>query len=561
MQQINIKAQIDNPDGITDHTIVNIEKGHFEMDNDPFDIRLLVKNPVTNMFIDAAAKGKLDLGKVAQMVKLEPGTKLSGLLNADVFVKGLVTAIEQQKQDQFSAGGTIDLNQFLYVAKDYPTGVKINSLQTEFSPAKVAINVLSGQYLSTNFNGTGQINNLLNYLLQNKALQANLTVNADNLNLYEWMGTAADTAVKGPAAAAFVVPANLNVMLNSKVGVLHYDKMDITNFSGALNIYDEKVTLSNVKGNALDGSIVINGTYSTKESKIKPDISMNYTVDKVDVQKTFQAFNTVQKLMPISKFIAGKLSSSLTFIGKLGDNMMPDLNSLTGNGNLFLIEGFLSKFAPLDKIASTLNVKALEQISLKDVKNYIEFSNGKILVKPFTVKVKDIEMEIGGLQGFDQSLDYVINMKLPRSLMGEQGNKLVDNLVTQINNKGIPVKVGETVSLNILLGGFFKSPTIKTDLKQGAVNLADQLKQQALDFAKTKIDSTKQAITSAVKDSIASVKKQAMDAAKEEIARQLLGDKNANSDSVKPAPKPVESIKGLMNNLFKKKVKDSVPHQ
>ena len=196
LQQINIKAQIDNPDGITDHTIVNIEKGHFEMDNDPFDIRLLVKNPVTNMFIDAAAKGKLDLGNIAQMVKLEPGTKLSGLLNADVFVKGIVTAIEQQKQDQFSAGGTIDLNQFLYVAKDYPTGVKINSLQTEFSPAKVAINVLSGQYLSTNFNGTGQINNLLNYLLQNKALQANLTVNADNLNLYEWMGTAADTAVK-----------------------------------------------------------------------------------------------------------------------------------------------------------------------------------------------------------------------------------------------------------------------------------------------------------------------------------------------------------------------------
>ena len=78
--------------------------------------------------------------------------------------------------------------------------------------------------------------------------------------------------------------------------------------------------------------------------------------------------------MPIGKFIAGKLTSQMSMKGKLGDNMMPDMSTLTGNGNLLLIQGFLSKFAPLDKIAGTLNVKALEQISVKDIKNYFEFS-------------------------------------------------------------------------------------------------------------------------------------------------------------------------------------------
>ena len=39
-----------------------------------------------------AAKGKLDLSKVAQLVKLEAGTKLSGLLNADVSVNGNMSA-------------------------------------------------------------------------------------------------------------------------------------------------------------------------------------------------------------------------------------------------------------------------------------------------------------------------------------------------------------------------------------------------------------------------------------------------------------------------------------
>lgn len=561
LQNINIKAQVDNPDGITDNTVINVEKAHIELDNEPFDIRLLVKNPISNLFVDAAAKGKLNLDKVAQLVKLEAGTKITGLLNADLFVKGKVKAIEEQKLDQFTAGGTLNLNNFLYIAKDYPAGVTINNLQTSFTPAKVDISNISGQYLGSNFNGSGQINNLLNYMLQSKPLNAVLNVSADNINLNDWMGTSTDTvAARGPAAAPFAVPANLNVLVNTKVDKVHYDKLDITNLTGSLKVSDETVTMADVKGNALDGSIMINGTYSTRASKTEPAISLMYNVDRVDVQKTFNAFNTVQALMPIGKYIAGKLTSQLTMNGKLGDNMMPDLNSLNGNGNLLLIEGFLSKFAPLEKIANTLNVRALEQLSLKDVKNYIEFSNGQVLVKPFPLKINDIDMEIGGLQGFDQSIDYVINMKLPRALMGEKGNQLVNNLVSQVNSKGVPLKVSEVINLNIKLGGFITKPTIKTDLKQGAENIADQLKAQALDFAKTKFDSTKQAVTSAVKDTIAAVKKQAIEAAKDALIKQIAGNKTDSTGNATPVVKPAESVKGLINDLFKKK-KDTTKKQ
>jgi len=561
LQNINIKATVDNSDGITDNTIVNVEKAHIEMDKDPFDIRLLVKKPISNMYVDAAAKGKLDLSKLAQLVKLAAGTKLSGILNADMFVKGNVKDIQQQKFDQFTAGGTVDLNNFVYVAKDYPTGVKINTLQTAFTPAKVNITALNGQYLTTNFMGSGQINNLLNYVLQNKPLNANFNLAADNIDLNSWMGTSADTTIKGPAAAPFAVPSNLNILLTTKVDKVHYDKVDITNLSGSLKINDETVAIENVKGNALDGSVAINGTYSTKQSKVKPDISLVYNVDRVDVQKTFNAFNTVQKIMPIGKFIAGKLTSQLSLKGKLGDNMMPDLNSLTGNGNLLLIEGFLSKFAPLEKIASTLNITSLDKISIKDVKNYFEISNGKVLVKPFTLKVNGIDMEIAGLQGFDQSLDYVINMKLPRSLMGAQGNQLVNNLISQVNSKGVPLKVSDIINLKLNLGGFFNNPTVKTDLKQGAANMADELKQQATEFAKAKIDSVKKAVTTAVKDTIASLKKQAIASAKDELLRQISGNKNGTNDSTPAKPKPVEAVKGLINNLFKKKVKDTTTRQ
>ena len=319
------------------------------------------------------------------------------------------------------------------------------------------------------------------------------------MNLNDWMGTVADTATVTAAPVnsstdPFLVPANLDFLVNAEIEKVLYDKVDLRNLSGSMQVNDETVLLKNIHANALDGTMNINGTYSTKLDKKKPDISLTYDVAGLDVQKTFYAFNTVQKLMPVGKFIAGKLSSKLTMTGKLGTDMMPDLSSLTGSGSLFLIEGFLQKFAPVEKLASTLNVQQLQDISLKDVKNYIEFSNGKVMIKPFNLKVKNIDMEVGGTHGFDQSLDYVINMKIPRSMMGAQGNKLVDNLVAQVNSRGIAVKAGEVVNLKVNMGGFISNPEIRTNLKEAVSSMAADLKQQAVDMAKAKTDSAKKMV-------------------------------------------------------------------
>ncbi|MEO5594891.1 MAG: AsmA-like C-terminal region-containing protein [Chitinophagaceae bacterium] len=568
LKNINFSVKVDNPDGITDHTVVNIPQGHIEMDNDPFDFRLLVKTPVSDMFVDGAAKGKLDLSKVAQLVKLEAGTKLSGLLNADVSVSGNMSAVEKKQYEKFNAAGTVNLSNFFYASKAYPDGVKLNTLLASFNPQNVTLSDLSGQYMKTNFTANGSIDNLLPYILQNQSLTGLMNIKADQMNLNDWMGTPADTTAKTTAASApFAVPANLNFTINAGVGKVHYDKIDMQDLSGSLIIKDETVKMENIKTSLLDGTMNLNGSYSTKTDKKKPGISLNYDVKGFDVEKTFNAFNTVQKLMPVGKFLSGKLNSQLSFTGKLGDDMMPDLNSLTGNGNLLLIQGFLKKFAPVEKLASLLNIKELESFSLNDVKNYIEFANGKVIVKPFKVKVKDIDMEIGGMHGFDQSIDYLINMKVPRALMGDKGNAYINGLISQVNNKGVPLKLGDFINLKINMGGSITNPVLKTDLKQAGSSLADDLKQQATDFAKAKIDSTKKAVTSAVKDTIASLKKQAVQTAGEELKKQLFGKSDTSKAATTDGKKNIqESAKGLLQNLSpfgkkKKAAQDSVQHQ
>ncbi len=561
IQQINFNAVIDNTDGQTDNSVVDITNGHLAIDGEPFDFRLLVKKPVSNMFIDAAAKGKLNLSEVVNYLKLAKGTSIAGLMDADVSIKGNVNDIENQQYNNFYAAGIIDLSNFKYISVDYPTGVKINTLHSDFTPTKIDLSNLSGEYMNSNFSGSGQINNLLSYLLNGKPLNANLTVKADKVNLNDWMDVAPTPTTIAQAAKPFIVPANLDIDLNASVDKMLYDKLDIQNLSGTVLIKDQAVKLNNVSGNAMDGKIKINGSYSTKENKVKPAIVMSYDVQGVDIQKTFYAFNTSQKLMPIGKYLTGKLTSVLSANGNLGDNLDIDMSTISGNGNLFLIEGFLSKFAPLDKIASVLNVKELQSISMKDVKTFFEFSNGKLLVKPFTLKVKNIEMEIGGLQGIglDEGINYAINMKLPRALMGTQGNQFVDNLLKSVNAKGLLIKLGETVSLKMAMGGTLKKPTLKVDLKQSGETLATQMQQQVKDFVQAKIDSAKKA----TQDTINSLRRQLEMAAREELRKRMLGNKDTaavkDSTPVKNSgERTKESIKGLLDNLLKKKKKDSL---
>jgi hypothetical protein len=278
--------------------------------------------------------------------------------------------IDNSRYDAIQTAGTVNVSDISYKSKDYPDGVNLKSTQLTFNPKNVSVSNVVGSFMGTDFSANGSFDNLIGYALKDEPLAGTLNVSAGRVDLNKLMGTTGTEASADTTSAAasepFVVPANIALMLNAKANNVIYDKVEYKNVEGTLVLKDETVSLKNVKMEALGGTIALSGSYSTKDSKKKPAISLGYDLKNLDVQKTFYAFNTVQKLMPIGKFIAGNLNSNLTMSGRLGEDMMPDFGTLTGEGALFLIDGFLSKFAPLEKMASTLNIETLQAISLKD---------------------------------------------------------------------------------------------------------------------------------------------------------------------------------------------------
>ena len=547
----NIKLRLENNGGLADNTVVDISSGHIEVGQDPLDFTLQVRKPTSTVDFFGTAAGRFTLDNIKQFVLLEPGTSISGVLNADLEFNGNKSAIDKGEYDKIGINGNTVLTNVKYVSKDYPKGITISNTNLEFMDKLVSCKNFNGSYLNTDFTGNGVFHNLIGFVMRDQLLTGRVNVAADKMNLNDWMGTDTTTVTSTTSSPEpFMVPSNIDLTVNATADKVKYDQVDYNNINGTLLVGNETVKLQDIKTDALEGTMTVNGAYSTRTNKKDPAINLTYDVKDLDIQKTFYAFNTVQKLMPIGQFLGGKLHSQLSMNGNLNGNMMPDLKTLSGKGNLFLIEGLLKKFAPLEKLASTLQIEELKSITINDVKNYIEFANGKVLVKPFKFKVVDIEMQIGGMHGFDQSMDYIIEMKVPRKYLGSEGNNLVNGLVTQATSKGIPVKLSEMVDLSVKMGGTITNPSLKIDLQKVAGDATDALKEQAKDFAQQKIDSAK----ARTKDTLNVIKNQVKAEAKEKLLERVFGKDTLTADSPADSSKKKNDpgIKDKIKNIFVK---------
>ena len=491
VENIRFGLQVDNPDGSPDHLMVNMSEAHAEINHDSLDMHLLVKNLNTKPFIDFAMAGKMDLSNFSKSFKLTSGTRLEGMLIADVHAKGDIAEMENHKKGPFDAGGDFRLENFSYTSNSFPEGIVLDQLHMEFNPKNVSVKEMKGTYLSTHLGVSGKLNNLFDFAFRNQPLIASIDLKTDELNLREWINHQNGSSSAGNNTV-FVVPDDIDFTVHAEATAFHFDNLDLQNLSANMTISDQTVHLLQVKANGLDGDISLDGTYSTLENKENPDFALNYDVKALDVQKTFFAFNTIRKIMPVAKFISGNIDAHMSLNGSLNNDMTTDLRTLYGEGQVELLAGTMKEFGPMDKLSQSLDITGLKDIPMKNVKADFSFRSGKVAVSPFFVQSENIEMEIGGSHGFDQSVDYGISLKVPRSQLGNKGSNFVKHVVEQAAVKGIPVKLKDAVSMNVQICGAINSPDVKEDMDAVVDHAATDLKKEMDDFVNAKLDSARQ---------------------------------------------------------------------
>ena len=504
-RDIAMDLSITNPGGRADNTVVNLRKFHLLVGRNPVDATLMLKTPLSDPDVDARVAGKIDLADVRRTVKLEGIDQLAGTIAADAAVRTRMSFIDKQQYDKVAASGTVDVASLTVKGKSLPHPLTIQQASLRLAPQKAELRSFAGSIGSSDMQASGTIDNLLGFMLRDDTLSGNATIRSNHFNLDEWQSGDSELQV-------IPVPPKIDVGLDATVGELTYDKLKMSNAHGRLHIKDQRITLEDFRMNTLGGEIGLTGFYETT-NPAKPTFDVGLKMTQIDIPSAFQAFVTVQKLAPVAKYAVGKVTSDVHVNGGLGKDMMPLFPGLSGKGTLQTSQMVLKNFPALEKAVDVTKLQFLDNPTLKALRAAFQIKDGRLFVQPFDVKLGETTMNVSGSNGLDQSLQYTLGLRVPRSLMGGAANSAIAGLVSKAGSAGIDLNAAPEIALGLKVGGTVTSPTVAADVSSVASSVKQGAEQAVKQAVTQKVDSAAQRLVQEAEQKAADIRQQGQTAA------------------------------------------------
>ncbi len=486
VREVRLRASVINSGGDADNTVVDLSQLHAVLGSNPVDMSMKVRTPVSDPEIDGEVKGKLDLSTIGDFYPLEAGEALSGIVVADVTLQGRLSDVENENYDAFTAIGSLLMQNLEYTSGYTGQPVKVSKAQLNFSPQYLDLVSFACTIGENDLAASGKITSYLGYLLSDGTLSGSLETRSQYMDINSLMmeetdEQEADATVSDSVSLEVIeIPGNIDFELKSAFNTLIYDTYKMENVNGRLTIRDRQLTIGNLSMNILDGEMVLNGSYSTADPGA-PAFDLNLDIRDLDIQSAYQTFGIMKEYAPVAGKTKGRFSSTLSMASTLDQEMMPVYETMTGGGKLQTSSLRIEDLNTLDRIAEALKYEPLKNLSIEKILIQFEFVDGKILIEPFDFRQQDISGTMAGWTGLDQTIDYTMNLNIPRNKFGQAANSALDNLVSQANSKGAAIKLGETVSLGVLIGGTLTDPKISTNLKESGKDLVEDVKKQVED--------------------------------------------------------------------------------
>lgn len=488
VDNITIDAAIKNTTGNADDTFVNLKTLNFKIDEDVFKSNATIKNLSDNMFVDANINGVLNLANITKAYPIEFDKQLSGILKANVNTVFDMNAIETNAYERIKNNGSMSVSDFIFSSEDIVNPIQINTADMTFNPGNVKLNRFDAKTGTSDFKATGTIKNLLGFLLSDKKLKGNFNVDSNKFVISDFMvedeTNSGDSNKTSSENESLRIPEFLDCTINANAKTVVYDNLNLKDVNGTLLIKDQEANLKNLTSNIFNGVMALTGTVSTKTDT--PVFDLNIGADGFDIAQSFKDLELLRNLAPIAKAFDGKLNSIIKLQGTLNEEFSPNLSTISGDAFAELLTTKINEneASILSKLEGVLSFIDFGKLDLKDIQAKLNFSNGKVSVKPFNLSYKDIDIVVSGGHGFDKTLGYDAVFNVPAKYLGSEINQLLGKINdSEVNKITIPVTANIT--------GSYTSPNIKTDLSSSVTKLTQQLieiqKQKLLDQGKDEI--------------------------------------------------------------------------
>jgi hypothetical protein len=479
LEKLRLNSTIKNTSGKMAETFITISDFSMLMDGETFGGNMNLQN-LDDYTWELDAKGGIDLEKITKIFPLE-GMSLAGKVKADLKTKGKYSDVEASRYDKLPTSGSASLKDFKFNSSDLPYGVTITQADAVFDPKKIELKNTSGTIGKSDFAVAGAITNYIGYVFGNETIKGNVTFNATLLDLNEFMTETetAETPTDSTSLGVIPVPQNIDFILHSNIKTVKMMDFVISNASGDVVVKDGVANLNGVKFNLLGGAFTVAGTYNTKDIN-HPLYDFGLKIDNMSVQQAASSFSIVKTYAPIAGLVNGSFGTDFKISGELGQDMMPKMNTVNGNGLIKVAQAALTQSKLVSGITSLTKLSDANEVTLKDVLMSATIKDGQLSVKPFNVKFGSYVTTVSGSTGLDGSINYGLKMNVPAGKLGSQFQGLV-NQYTGGNNST------SEIPLNIGLGGSYTVPKVtllaqeqKEQVKQAVTNAAQEKGKEAV---------------------------------------------------------------------------------
>ena len=397
--------------------------------------------------------------------------------------------------------------------------MQIEHALLRLTPRTAELPELRGRLGSSDIQASGSLDNLLGFALRHEPLRGQASVRSERFDLNEWRS--------GDALKSIPVPANLDLALQAAADSVHFGQLTLHYARGTVRVKDRRATLENFRMDLLGGSVVATGFYETIDPA-RPGFDVDLGLTDLDIPAAFQGLRTVQAFAPVAQYAQGKVSAQLKLNGALGEDMLPLFDVLSGIGALATSGLVLRGFPALDQLAGMLKIPQLQDPGFVDLRSSIEIRDGRLFVKPFTVRAGEIALIVAGSNGIDKSLDYSIDLALPRALLGTEANRVVSGLVAKSARAGIDLQAADVITLGVALKGTVTKPSVVVDFRDAAAGGVKTVEQALRQEAERRTD--------AVAEKLDSTASEARRRAAEEVAR-IMTAAEEQAEAVRSAAK------------------------
>lgn len=417
-------------------------------------------------------KGNIDVGQINGQVKIEnldaPKIMVSSFGSIDL--NQLNNFLQNENIEKMSGQTNYDLH---FIAQSTPEDFKILKSKGEFNfknaglklpSSALAYSQINGELILnqndaviTNFHGfiedsdfrlDGAIKNLIPYILSSEEV---LTIEADlrteKLSLDNILKATETTDVGNfdvPEAEPFVLPNNIQLNLKSQIENLYYGKFDANQVNGIITLYDQKLSTKNVSFTANDG------IYTCDISLLQnPDLTFIWktklNANEIDIEDFFHEMDNFGQEYLTEEHIKGVGTIDLDMAVLINNDFTIDEKSLVAECQIHIQKGQLLNQPSLLEIGEYFDEnklvkvvvdtdklkKKLSNVKFSELQNTITIKDSKIYIPKMTLETNVLDLNLSGIHGFNDSIDYHFNFRLRKILYAnkkqEEFGPLVDD--------------------------------------------------------------------------------------------------------------------------------------